>query len=182
MARVVLWKVGTSHIHPTANERAPRRYLPYSFRSASGQDQSVRSAPHTTHLGGDANEDDVDGPLHGPDHPLLEMGMASVIQTGHTANIFSVAFAPHSSDSRIFTAAGDATMRVFDIGSSSAGMGTRISHPDGRWYDRFDQGSGGVNCRVLKCHRRRVKRLATENSPDIFLSVGEDGDGEYGPR
>ncbi|PWN18649.1 WD40 repeat-like protein [Microstroma glucosiphilum] len=176
--RVVLWKVGTSHIHPTANERAPQRYLPYSFRAGTGQDRSTRPDQQTTRVGGheDEDEDNVDGPLHGADYPLLEMGMASVIQTGHTANIFSVAFAPHSSDSRIFTAAGDATMRVFDIGSSSAGMGTRVSHPDGRWYDRFDQGSGGVNCRVLKCHRRRVKRLATENSPDIFLSVGEDGD------
>ncbi|KIL58630.1 hypothetical protein M378DRAFT_170377 [Amanita muscaria Koide BX008] len=29
--------------------------------------------------------------------------------------------------------------------------------------------------RVLRCHRDRVKRLVTEESPDVFLTVAEDG-------
>ena len=31
--------------------------------------------------------------------------------------------------------------------------------------------------RVLRCHRGRVKRLVTEESPDIFLTVAEVGCG-----
>ena len=29
--------------------------------------------------------------------------------------------------------------------------------------------------RVLKCHTDRTKRIATENSPHLFLTVSEDG-------
>lgn len=28
---------------------------------------------------------------------------------------------------------------------------------------------------MLKCHRDRTKRIATENSPHLFLTVSEDG-------
>lgn len=28
---------------------------------------------------------------------------------------------------------------------------------------------------LLKCHKNRVKRIATENSPSLFLTVSEDG-------
>lgn len=112
-------------------------------------------------------------PDSAPARPSLDVGMSAVIHTGHTANIFSVAFAPHSSDSRLFTAAGDSQIRVFDLNRSGGG-GHRVELGT-KWFDRFDQGSGGVDCRTIRCHRRRAKRLATENSPDIFLSVAEDG-------
>lgn len=80
------------------------------------------------------------------------------IFTGHTNNIFSVQTLKNSN--RIATCAADRQVRVFDInrGLSSDGM------------DEFrDKGC----IRVFRCHRKRVKRIMAENSPDNFLSVAE---------
>ncbi|TFK75871.1 WD40 repeat-like protein [Pluteus cervinus] len=88
----------------------------------------------------------------------------SIIRTGHRANIFNAHMLPYSS--RIATVAGDQEVRIFDIGESQLGS------QDGRetW---IRPEAGGT--RVLRCHHDRVKRITLEDSPDVFLTVGEDG-------
>jgi hypothetical protein len=57
---------------------------------------------------------------------------------------------------------------VFDVGDSisnglvSDGVGGEV---------RFNAKDHGV--RTLKCHTDRVKRIVTEDSPDLFLTVSE---------
>lgn len=63
------------------------------------------------------------------------------------------------------TVAGDYQIRVFDIGeaaltASANGKGT-IYSPRQSLIHR------------LRCHDDRVKRVVTEHSPDLFLTVGE---------
>ncbi|KAI0335470.1 WD40 repeat-like protein [Cubamyces sp. BRFM 1775] len=78
----------------------------------------------------------------------------TVIHTGHRANIFNAQMLPHSS--RIATVAGDSQIRVFDHEKAPG-------HPE------------IAAIRILKCHNGRVKRIVTEDSPDLFLTVAEDG-------
>lgn len=61
-------------------------------------------------------------------------------------------------------------VRVFDISRSEAG--SSVSQVPRTW-NHFDTTSSCI--RVLRCHTDRVKRIATENSPDCFLSCSEDG-------
>lgn len=110
------------------------------------------------------------------------------IETGHTQNIFSVKFMPHSSDRTIITAAGDTQVRIFDIEyapptfSSASGDQpqptatpnprrrrgrTQIQPTPGKVHDR--------PLRVYTSHSDRVKRIVTESSPHLFLTCSEDG-------
>ncbi|CCX14282.1 Similar to Uncharacterized WD repeat-containing protein C609.03; acc. no. O94527 [Pyronema omphalodes CBS 100304] len=105
------------------------------------------------------------------------------IQTGHTANIFSVKFMPFSSDGTIITAAGDTQVRVFDVEyapttyasltpeateGSIAQARRNIIHPTpGREHTRAH--------RVYRSHSNRAKRIITESSPHLFLTCSEDG-------
>lgn len=85
----------------------------------------------------------------------------SIVDTGHSWNIFSVKMLPLSSN--IVTAAGDGQVRVFDL-LRSARSATR--------------GYGGTKVSPLlisRCHSGHAKRIAVEDSPSQFLSVGEDG-------
>jgi len=62
------------------------------------------------------------------------------------------------------TAAGDKQVRVFDINE------VHRATPDGQETLYSTQQS----CtHLLRCHEHRVKRIVTEHSPDLFLSVGE---------
>ncbi|KAG9510632.1 WD and tetratricopeptide repeats protein 1 [Fragariocoptes setiger] len=73
------------------------------------------------------------------------------VSTGHTGNIFSVKFLPHSNDTIIATGAGDRLVKVFDT---------------------------SVNDTLLdcSCHAGRVKRIATVAESHFLLwSAGEDG-------
>ncbi|GAO48236.1 hypothetical protein G7K_2416-t1 [Saitoella complicata NRRL Y-17804] len=82
-----------------------------------------------------------------------------VIQTGHTQNIFSVKFMPHTGNRTLVSCAGDSEVRVFDID-----------------YDgprSYDQSSAS---QVFRCHQDRAKRIVCENSPYTFLTCSEDGD------
>ena len=56
-------------------------------------------------------------------------------------------------------------VRVFDVKTASAGA---VS-------DRLEtEYSVKQSCiKVLRCHKERVKRIITEDSPDLFLSVSE---------
>jgi len=64
------------------------------------------------------------------------------------------------------TAAGDEQVRVFDIGTThSAPLDGVVTEYNSR-----------QSCiRILRCHDNRVKRIVVEESPDLFLSVGEVG-------
>ncbi|KAF9055315.1 WD40 repeat-like protein [Hymenopellis radicata] len=65
---------------------------------------------------------------------------------------------PYSS--RIATVAGDRQVRVFDVGYVHGGSETEYSN---------------ARTHLLTCHEDRVKRIVTEQSPDVFLTVSEDG-------
>ncbi|TFK43495.1 WD repeat-containing protein [Crucibulum laeve] len=88
----------------------------------------------------------------------------SVVNTDHRANIFNAHMLPYSS--RIVTAAGDKQIRIFDVGTAIT------TAPDGI-ETQYNPRQVGVQ--ILRCHEDRVKRIVTEDSPDLFLSVGEDG-------
>ncbi|KAF8914650.1 WD40-repeat-containing domain protein [Mucidula mucida] len=97
--------------------------------------------------------------------PTLETSSAypalscrAVINTGHRANIFNAQMLPYSS--RIATVAGDRQVRVFDVGYAHGGSETEYSN---------------ARTHLLTCHEDRVKRIVTEESPDVFLTVSEDG-------
>ncbi|KAG9317682.1 WD40-repeat-containing domain protein [Chiua virens] len=88
----------------------------------------------------------------------------TVIDTGHMANVFSAHMLPSST--RIATVAGDKQVRVFDVGES---VGRSPSGSEMRYSTRQ------ACIRVLRCHSSRTKRIITEDSPDFFLTVAEDG-------
>lgn len=100
-----------------------------------------------------------------PDYSNNQFDLATQIDTGHTRNIFSVKFMPHSNDRTIVSAAGDAQIRVFDIERAGVFEGTRA---------RLSQSQAGV--KVFRSHSAAAKRIVTEASPFYFLSCAEDGD------
>ncbi|KAJ3937232.1 MAG: WD40 repeat-like protein [Lentinula lateritia] len=90
------------------------------------------------------------------DYPFV---CRTVIHTGHRANIFNTAMLPYSN--RIATVSGDRQVRVFDVGEDyeTSVLGQEI---------------GQEYClSTMRCHEDRVKRIATEESPDRFLTVSE---------
>ncbi|KAF8655275.1 hypothetical protein AX16_003175 [Volvariella volvacea WC 439] len=87
----------------------------------------------------------------------------AVIRTGHRANIFNAYMLPYST--RIATVAGDKQVRIFDIGHANIVA-------DG---NESEYGTNSAVVDVLRCHSDRVKRIIIEDSPDLFLTVGEDG-------
>ncbi|WVQ84875.1 hypothetical protein IAT38_007038 [Cryptococcus sp. DSM 104549] len=90
------------------------------------------------------------------------------IFTGHRANIFSAKFLPNSNTPTIVSCAGDKEVRVFDV--------MRLGRGESMWRPgRYELGPVGDSFRVLQCHQDRTKRIATENSPWMFLTVSEDG-------
>jgi len=65
------------------------------------------------------------------------------------------------------TAAGDNQVRVFDVQGSLP-----VSA-----FDPEAELSNWHSCaKVIQCHSDRAKRIVTEDSPDLFLSVAEVGD------
>lgn len=85
----------------------------------------------------------------------------SIIDTGHSLNIFSVKMLPQSSN--IATAAGDGQVRVFDL----------LRSPRTVTCGRGDSKISPLL--ISRCHSSYAKRIAVEDSPSQFLSVGEDG-------
>jgi hypothetical protein len=61
------------------------------------------------------------------------------------------------------TVAGDRQIRVFDAAAA-------LDIQDGRETQFSARQLSG---RVIRCHKSRVKKLVTENSPDIFLTLSE---------
>ncbi|KAH7887708.1 WD40 repeat-like protein [Phlebopus sp. FC_14] len=89
----------------------------------------------------------------------------SVMHTGHTENVFNAQMLPSST--RIATVAGDSQVRVFDVGEAIG------RSPTG---NEMSYNTREACIRVFRCHSRRSKRIITEDSPDKFLTVAEDGE------
>ncbi|WRT70369.1 uncharacterized protein IL334_007367 [Kwoniella shivajii] len=94
-------------------------------------------------------------------HP---MKLSEKISTGHKANIFSAKFLPNASTPTIVSCAGDRDVRVLQVERLVRDSGTG---------ELIGERGDGVN--ILKCHKDRTKRIATENSPYLFMTVSEDG-------
>ncbi|KAG0709673.1 WD40 repeat-like protein [Suillus ampliporus] len=88
----------------------------------------------------------------------------TVINTGHTQNVFNAQMLPFST--RIATVSGDRQVRVFDVGEAVG------RSPTG---SEMEYTTREACIRVLRCHTGRTKRIITEDSPDLFLTVAEDG-------
>ncbi|KAG8623676.1 hypothetical protein KVT40_008652 [Elsinoe batatas] len=121
-----------------------------------------------------------------PEDQNTQFTLATTVATGHTANIFSVKFMPHSNDQTVITCAGDGEIRIFDLeasGSSSIPSSAANAASNARRRGRgvMQEGvryltDGNTNCRVYRSHGDRVKRIVTESSPHLFLSCSEDGE------
>ncbi|KAG0639608.1 WD40-repeat-containing domain protein [Tuber brumale] len=121
------------------------------------------------------------------------------IDTGHTQNIFSVKFMPHSSDRIILSAAGDSQVRIFDVEYASTSLNSAANRSNrplppasvpaiGQHFffgRRIVAGSDIVPLKgysyvedrhkVYRSHTSRVKRIVTEANPHTFLTCSEDG-------
>lgn len=60
--------------------------------------------------------------------------------------------------------AGDKQVRVFE---AAVALAHSQSEPETTYS------ANQLDCRVLRCHTNRVKRIVTEDSPDLFLTVAE---------
>ena len=117
---------------------------------------------------------------------MAPFALTTTVATGHTANIFSVKFMPHSNDRTLVTAAGDAEVRVFDIEYSGrsveSSMGPNMATAGrGRRFQNMYMGvkylsDRNTNARIYRSHADRVKRIVTESSPNLFLTCSEDGE------
>lgn len=121
-----------------------------------------------------------------PESSVSQFSLTTTVTTGHTANIFSVKFMPHSNDGTLVTCAGDSEVRVFDIENSSqhpiSSVGSeRRSSGRGATFNNLYKGVrylsyGDTNARIYRSHADRVKRIVTESSPNLFLTCSEDGE------
>ena len=121
-----------------------------------------------------------------PESSASPFALTTTVSTGHTQNIFSVKFMPHSNDKTLVTCAGDAEVRVFDIEYSgqtstpSERSGMASSARGLRFNNLFNGvrylNDGNTNARVYRSHADRVKRIVTESSPNVFLTCSEDGE------
>ncbi|GIZ39897.1 hypothetical protein CKM354_000326000 [Cercospora kikuchii] len=109
--------------------------------------------------------------------------LTATVATGHTQNIFSVKFMPHSDNSTVVTAAGDGEVRVFDLNySGTASQSSRAAALASNSRRRAGASAqtyltdGNTNAKVYRSHGDRVKRIVTESSPYLFLTCSEDGD------
>ncbi|KAG5289574.1 WD domain-containing protein [Histoplasma ohiense] len=118
-----------------------------------------------------------------PDSSTAPFFLNTTIQTGHSANIFSVKFMPHSNDRTLVSCAGDSEVRVFDI-EHSGRMSVSSEFATSARSRRFNNFFNGMwyltdantNARVYRSHADRVKRIVTESSPYLFLTCSEDGE------
>jgi len=95
------------------------------------------------------------------DYPFV---CETIIHTGHHDNIFNAHMLPNSN--RIATVAADKQVRISDVGANGLSS---------RYRGQAEYSSRHANVRTLRCHNGRVKRIVTEESPDLFLTVSEDG-------
>ncbi|KAF5369926.1 hypothetical protein D9758_001012 [Tetrapyrgos nigripes] len=91
------------------------------------------------------------------DYPFV---CRTVINTGHRANIFNAQMLPYSS--KIVTVAGDKEVRVFDVDT-----------PSKYSTERAEYSASQCRTHTFSCHEDRVKRIITEGTPHLFLTVSE---------
>lgn len=121
---------------------------------------------------------------YNPANLSVPFTLSTSVSTGHTANIFSVKFMPHSADRTVVTCAGDSEIRIFDLeysGSVSVERGHGTDNTRSRRLNDFFPGctwlsEHNTNARVYRSHADRAKRIVTESSPFLFLSCSEDGE------
>jgi nuclear receptor interaction protein len=119
---------------------------------------------------------------YNPDSQARPFSLNTSVSTGHTQNIFSVKFMPHSNDRTVITAAGDAQVRIFDIerGGASSNASADSSTRSRRFNNFFSNAKflneANTNARIYRSHADRVKRIVTESSPHLFLTCSEDGE------
>lgn len=89
------------------------------------------------------------------------------VSTGHWDNIFSAKMLPFST--RLATAARDGLVKVFDVGAEITTFDSSAQ------YSRGSPTRQSWKQRAIRCHSNSVKRITTELSPDVFLTVSEDG-------
>lgn len=116
-----------------------------------------------------------------PEGSTSQFNLTTSIVTGHTQNIFSVKFMPHSNDRTVVSAAGDSTVRIFDVEHSghTATTGSTSGRRTGArnvWENTRRLNEGDTNAKVFRSHSDRVKRIVTESSPYFFLTCSEDGE------
>ncbi|KAL8799025.1 MAG: hypothetical protein Q9182_006204 [Xanthomendoza sp. 2 TL-2023] len=119
-----------------------------------------------------------------PESSTAQFALNTTVSTGHSANIFSVKFMPHSDDRTIVTCAGDSEVRVLDIessGRSTIPTGNTSSAASVAQLNNMYKGvrylsHGDTNTRTYRSHADRVKRIVTESSPFLFLTCSEDGE------
>ncbi|KAM5441929.1 hypothetical protein MferCBS31731_003192 [Microsporum ferrugineum] len=119
-----------------------------------------------------------------PESSDVSFFLKTTVITGHSANIFSVKFMPHSNDGTLVSCAGDSEVRVFDIehqGRSANTTTPAFTSARRRRINNFFSGmcyltENNTNSRVYRSHADRVKRIVTENSPHHFLTCSEDGE------
>ncbi|KKK16887.1 hypothetical protein AOCH_007398 [Aspergillus ochraceoroseus] len=117
-----------------------------------------------------------------PDSSTAPFSLNTSVYTGHTGNIFSVAFMPHCNDRTLVTAAGDSQVRVFDIEYTNRTVAPLPStqYRNLPLNDFFSNarylGVGNTNARIYRSHADRAKRIVTESSPHLFLTCSEDGE------
>ncbi|KAL8277263.1 hypothetical protein RQP46_010332 [Phenoliferia psychrophenolica] len=102
--------------------------------------------------------------------PAISYNLATTIESGHRANIFAVRFAP-GMPQRVISAAGDQQVRIFDLSRTTPS--TTVSSGTQKWKHHTKE---DAVVRVLRCHSGRVKRIALEDSADVFLTCAEDGE------
>jgi DDB1- and CUL4-associated factor 6 len=100
-----------------------------------------------------------------PELSSSQFALAVTIDTGHSANVFSVKFMPHSNDGTIITASRDSQVRIFDIERSAH------SESSGLYLS-----PSSTAAKIFRSHTSSVKRIVTEASPFYFLTCSEDGD------
>ncbi|KAI8888723.1 WD40 repeat-like protein [Backusella circina FSU 941] len=84
--------------------------------------------------------------------PFDNYHLRSVITTGHSANIFSAKFMPHTSDNIVISGAGDSEIRIFDLTLESS-----LSQ-------------------MYVCHSDQIKQICVyPDNPNEFLTCSQDG-------
>ncbi|KAH0551460.1 hypothetical protein GP486_007325 [Trichoglossum hirsutum] len=128
-----------------------------------------------------------------PESSTAPFLLSTTVSTGHTANIFSVKFMPHSNDQIVVTAAGDAEVRVFDIEYSGRSVpastsATLASSGRNRRFNNIYNGvrhlsDGDTNARIYRSHSDRVKhgevRQWDTRQPSSFYPASRSGRGLF---
>jgi WD40 repeat protein len=77
--------------------------------------------------------------------------------SGHTGNIFSAKFMPHTNNTKIVSCAGDRLIKLSELEYTP------------------ERHAPGSTKRTWYCHTDMTKRIVTEDNPNTFLSCSEDG-------